>query len=94
MRTPIAGGIYARGDRCTAEVLIDHTGIENAGLRLIAEIVHDIDLKGSKFEQLETPGIERWIAGIALSHKDDEARLSRGAAVFDDLYEYFRRKRA
>jgi hypothetical protein len=33
------------------------------------------------------------IAGIAMSHKDDEARLSRGVAVFDDLYEYFRRKR-
>ena len=81
------------GDRCTMEVLIDRTGIENAALRLIAEIVHDIDLKDSKFEQLETPGIERLIAGITMSHKDDEARLSRGAAVFDDLYEYFRRKR-
>jgi hypothetical protein len=80
-------------DRCTMEVLIDRTGIENAALRLIAEIVHDIDLKDSKFEQLETPGIERLIAGITMSHKDDEARLSRGAAVFDDLYEYFRRKR-
>jgi hypothetical protein len=81
------------GDRCTMEVLIDRTGIENAALRLIAEIVHDIDLKDSKFEQPETPGIERLIAGIAMSHRDDEARLARGAAVFDDLYEYFRRKR-
>lgn len=81
------------GDRCTMEVLTERTGIENAALRLIAEIVHDIDLKDSKFEQPETPGIERLIAGIAMSHKDDEARLSRGAAVFDDLYEYFRRKR-
>ena len=27
------------------------------------------------------------------SHKEDEMRLTRGAAVFDDSYEYFRRKR-
>jgi hypothetical protein len=33
------------------------------------------------------------IAGIAMTHKDDEMRLARGAAVFDDLYEYFKRKR-
>jgi len=59
----------------------------------IAKIVHDIDLKDAKFGRDETIGIERLIAGIAMAHKDDEARLSRGAAVFDDLYEYFKRKR-
>ncbi|MGH7853484.1 MAG: chromate resistance protein ChrB domain-containing protein [Candidatus Binatia bacterium] len=81
------------GDRCTMEILIERTGIGDAALRVIAEIVHDIDLKDSKFEHPETPGIERLIAGIAMSHRDDEARLTRGAAVFDDLYEYFRHKR-
>jgi hypothetical protein len=80
------------GDRCTMEVLIDRTGIENAGLRLIAEIVHDIDLKDSKFCRQETIGIERLITGIAMANKNDEARLERGCAVFNDLYEYFRRK--
>jgi len=28
-----------------------------------------------------------------MAHKDDGARLERSAAVFDDLYEYFKRKR-
>jgi hypothetical protein len=32
------------------------------------------------------------IAGIAMAHKDDEARLERGCSLFDDLYEYFKRK--
>ncbi|TMA86489.1 MAG: chromate resistance protein [Deltaproteobacteria bacterium] len=80
------------GDRCTLEVLIERTGIHDPGLSPIAEIVHDIDLKDSKFGRQDTPGIERLIAGIAMAHKDDENRLARGAAVFDDLYEYFRRK--
>ena len=81
------------GDRCTLEVLIEQTGIGDKAARVIAEIVHDIDLKDSKFEHPETPGIERLIAGIAMAHRDDDARLSRGAAVFDDLYEYYTRKR-
>jgi hypothetical protein len=82
------------GDRCTFEVLMDRLGLNDPALRPIAEIVHDIDLKDSKFGRQETPGIDRLIAGIAMAHKDDETRLTRASAVFDDLYEYFRRKRS
>jgi hypothetical protein len=80
------------GDRCTLEVLIERTGIHDPGLSPIAEIVHDIDLKDLKFGRQDTIGIERLIAGIAITHKDDEVRLERGCAVFNDLYEYYRRK--
>jgi hypothetical protein len=81
------------GDRCTLEILIERTGINDPALTRIAEIVHDIDLKDSKFGRQETPGIEQVIAGIAMAHKDDETRLARGSAIFDDLYEYSKRKR-
>jgi hypothetical protein len=81
------------GDRCTMEVLLERVGIADPALKLMAEIVHDIDLKDSKFGHPETTGIERLIAGIAMAHKEDEARLGRGSAVFNDLYEYFSRKR-
>jgi hypothetical protein len=81
------------GDRCTLEILIERTGHNEAAVGRIAEIVHDIDLKDSKFGRQETPGIEQLIAGIAMAHKDDEIRLARGSAVFDDLYEFFKRKR-
>lgn len=80
------------GDRCTLEVLMERTGVNEPAVGRIAEIVHDIDLKDGKFGRQETPGIEQLIAGIAMAHKDDLARLERGCAVFDDLYEYFRRK--
>jgi hypothetical protein len=80
------------GDHCTLEVLIERAGLNDPALIPIAEMVHDIDLKDSKFGRQETIGIERLIAGIAMAHKDDETRLARGAAVFDDLYEYCRRK--
>jgi hypothetical protein len=80
------------GDHCSFEVIVDRVGLDDAGLKPIAEIVHDVDLKDAKFGRAETVGIERLIAGIAMAHKDDEIRLARAAVVFDDLYEYFKRK--
>ncbi|MGH7795252.1 MAG: chromate resistance protein ChrB domain-containing protein [Candidatus Binatia bacterium] len=81
-----------RGDCCSMEVLLGRVGIDDSGVVPIAEIVHDIDLKDGKFQRQETSGIARLIDGIAMSHKDDDVRLTRAAAIFDDLYEYFRRK--
>jgi hypothetical protein len=81
------------GARCTFEVLLKRFALNDPALPPIAEIVHDIDLKDAKFERPEAPGIERLVAGIAMGRKDDSARLERSAALFDDLYEYFRRKR-
>ena len=70
------------GDRCTLEVLIERAGLDDPALIPIAEIVHDIDLKDSKFGRQETIGIERLIAGIAMAHKDDETRLELGVPRF------------
>lgn len=80
------------GDLCTFEVLMDRLGLDDAALRVLGEIVHEIDLKDGKFSRQETPGIDRLIAAIAMAHKEDEARLTRATALFDDLYEYYRRK--
>ncbi len=81
------------GDRCTFEVLIERFRVTDPALRPIGAIVHDIDLKDAKFGRPETAGIQLLIAGIAMAHPDDQDRLTRGSAVFDDLHEYFRRKR-
>ena len=82
------------GDRCTFEVLLARAGLDgDAALRAVAEIVHDIDLKDAKFARPEAEGIRTLVAGICVAAGDDEGRLARGAAVFEDLYGYFRRKR-
>jgi len=80
------------GELCTFEVLRRRFGLEEAALRHIAEIVHDIDLKDGKFGRPEAAGMDRLVAGIALRHEDDEARLRDGGAMLDSLYEYFKRK--
>ena len=75
-------------------MLLSKFEITDAALRPMAEIVHDIDLKDQKHGRPETAGIELVVNGIAMAHREDEERLARAAAVFDDVYEYFRRKRS
>jgi len=82
------------GDRCTFEVLLQRFGLTESALRQIAEIVHDIDLKDGKFGREDALGLERLIAGIAMANPEDEKRLAEGSAVFNSLYQYFKRKRA
>lgn len=80
------------GDRCTFEVLLQRMKLNDAALRTIGEIIHDIDLKDAKFDRQEAVGIDCVITGICRAYKDDEARLARGSALFDDLYASFVRK--
>jgi hypothetical protein len=77
------------GDRCTFEMLIERFGLRDAALRAIAEIVHDIDIKDAKFGRVEAVGVERLLTGLTMRNADDEARLERGGAIFDDLYAAF-----
>jgi hypothetical protein len=81
------------GDRCTFEVLFSHLVPNVGALRAIAEVIHDIDLKDSKFERAEAAGIDALITGICTHYKDDDERLQRGSAIFDDLFEFFSRRR-
>jgi hypothetical protein len=74
------------GELCTFEVLVQRFGLSDPALRAIAEIVHDIDVKDAKYGREEAPGVGQIVAGIAAAHPDDEDRLARGAALFDDLW--------
>lgn len=80
------------GDLCTFEVLLQRFGVTDNGLRALAEIVHDIDLKVTTYGRPETPGVDHLVAGVAWMHADDDARLTHGAAVFDALHAYLSRK--
>jgi hypothetical protein len=87
------GEFTHEGDRCTFEVLLARTGLDDSALHRIAEIVHDIDLRDAKFDVPETAGVERLLTGLAARHRDDQVRLAKGTELFDDLYESFRSKR-
>jgi hypothetical protein len=82
------------GDRCSFEVMLERFGLRDAALAAIAELVHDIDMKDSKFEREETAGLAHLIIGLCKSEREDETRIARGGQLFDYFYDYFRRKRS
>jgi hypothetical protein len=86
------GDFTHEGDLCSFEVLNKRFFPEDQALVHIGKVIHDLDFKDAKFKKSETAGIGGLMEGLAAAHKSDEARLDRGKAIFDDLYEYFRRK--
>ena len=84
------GEFTHEGDRCTFETLMSRFGLEDAALRALAEIVHDIDCKDGKFQRAETAGVAAVVDGIVRSHADDWTRLGRGSLFLDVLLEHFR----
>jgi hypothetical protein len=87
------GEFTHHGDACTFEVLVGNAGLgDNPALRVIGEIVHDIELKDGKFGRSEAAGIALLLDGIATINTDDEIRLARSRPIFDDLFQYFQVK--
>ena len=81
------------GDHCTFETLIERFALREAGLRAVAEVVHDIDLKESKFARPETSGFAACIAGLCRAHRDDDERLRRGSVLFESLLSHYATKK-
>ena len=79
------GEFTHQGGRCSFEVLLDHFDISDPALRIIGQIVHDIDLHEAVHARPETAGIAALIDGIVATVPRDEDRLREGAALFDRL---------
>ena len=76
-----------RGEDCTFETMLERFALtENKGLREIAEIVHDIDLKDDKFHRLEAAGLNAIIDGLSKVLRDDRKLLQQTGIVFDGLH--------
>jgi hypothetical protein len=75
-----------QGDLCSFETLLQSFELHARSLRVIAEIVHDLDLKDGKFGRPEADGIALLIEGICLRNAKDEDRLDHALAMFDALH--------
>ncbi len=81
------------GNRCTFEVMIKRIGLADHGLAALAEVIHDIDLKESKYDRSETNGLHALLTGLAASEPDDEKRMAAGARLMDNLYAFFQNQK-
>jgi hypothetical protein len=88
------GEFTHEGDKCSFEVIFERMKRPDPALAAIAQIIHNLDIQDGKFDRPEAAGIGHVIEGICMNQMDDMERLARGAALFDDTYERFRRRRA
>jgi len=80
------GAVFThRGEDCTFEVLVNDFGIPGPGVALVAEVIHDIDVKDGKFARGETPGFAKLLEGLRATEKDDARRVERALPLFDWL---------
>jgi hypothetical protein len=52
-------------------------------------MVHDIDLKDSRYQRPETSGLARMLDGLCARTADDWTRLEQGGQIFDSLLQSF-----
>jgi hypothetical protein len=75
------------GESCTFETLIRRFGLtDDTGLRSLAEIVHDIDLKDNKFNRTEAAGMNSIIRGLGEVLQDDRKLVQQTLPLFEGLY--------
>jgi len=77
------------GNLCTFETMVRAFGLDDAGIRVIAEIVHEIDLRDGRFSRPEVAGIDAVLHGWA--DLTDSEREAHGVALFEGLYTSRRR---
>jgi hypothetical protein len=82
-----SGGFKHEGDRCTFEVLQHRFPVDDAAIRSIAEIVHDLDLKDDRYKNPHRATIGVLVEGLRAAVVEDGALLEHGIVMFEALYQ-------
>ena len=75
-----------QGNLCTFEVMLRTFQLDDPALYLLAEIVHEIDLRDGRYQRPETAGIDATLHGWLLAGIADSELEQRGLALFEGLY--------
>jgi hypothetical protein len=88
------------GAHCSFETLMERFGVSDGGVLALSKVVHDLDLKESRYAMPEAPAVGRLVDGLRATYTDDAVLLEQGIVVMEALYRSFasdnarRRKRA
>lgn len=75
-----------QGNRCSFETMLAALSLDDSALRLVGEIVHEIDLRDDLYQRPEVPGVDAILKGWLTSEYADPELESHGVALFDGLY--------
>jgi hypothetical protein len=80
-----------RGQLCTFEAMLAAFQLDDPGLRAIAQIVHEIDLRDGRYSRPETAGVDIILKGWLLAGFSDAQLETHGVALYEGLYAFFSR---
>lgn len=75
-----------QGNLCTFEVMLRAFQLDEPALHLLAEIVHEIDLRDGRYQRPETSGIDSTLRGWLLAGVPDSELERLGIGLFEGLY--------
>jgi hypothetical protein len=78
------GPFSHRGNLCTFEVMAQTFALDDPGVRAMAEIVHEVDLRDGRYARAEIAGVDAVLRGW--QGLSDAEREAHGIALFEGLY--------
>jgi hypothetical protein len=83
-----------QGERCTFETLAERFGISDVAVRRVGQLVHDLDLKETRYALPDTGTIGRLVQGLRAAGSPDDQLLSDGIRLIEALYQSYCRELA
>jgi hypothetical protein len=83
------GDFGHQGSLCTFETLAQRFDLTDAAVVRIGQIVHDLDMKETRYAAPEAPAIDRLVDGLRQLHAADDVLLQHGISMFDALARSF-----
>ena len=75
-----------QGNLCSFETMTLRFGLVEPGVKAIAQIVHELDLKDGEYISPEAIGVETILKGWLLASFSDPELESLGIKLFEGLY--------
>ena len=83
------GEFSHQGSLCTFETLAERFGLRDPAVHRIGQIVHDLDMKETRYAAPEGSAVGRMVEGLRHVHADDHVLLAQGIAMFEALARSF-----
>lgn len=90
---PGARFTHSPDGKCTFEALVENYKIKDPAIQKLARVVHGADIAKDIGITPESAGLRTIADGFRLISRDDRDNMQKQFAVYDALYEYFRRER-
>ena len=84
-----AGEFSHHGELCTFEVVVNRFRVRNPAVAKLGPIVHDLDMKDTRYDPPEAVAVGRMVEGLRALHADDATLLEHGIGMFDALARSF-----